>query len=179
MTRNGGTTRGWLRWAIVGGAATLLAVSATAAGKKRPSPKPPAPVAASAAPTFWFIGGSDSELPSCTNCEVSFAPSGSTSLGSMNNGSNGQLSPGIAVVASQLNVRIEVAPGAATRSFFLLVRGDVARSLRCDITGAATSCTSGAQTLAIPAASVVLIDAANSGSAPATRVRFSWGAVPG
>ena len=97
----------------------------------------------------------------------------------MLNNSNGQLSPGVAVVASQFNVQIEVAPGAATRSFFLLVQGNVGRSLRCDITGTATSCTSGAQTLAIPAVSVVLIDAANLSSAPATRVRFSWGATPG
>jgi hypothetical protein len=136
---------------------------------------------AAAASVTWFLGGSGSDLPSCAACEVSLPPSGTSTFGSTQNVGNDQLSPNVAVVASDLSVHIEVPPGTgavgASRSFFLFVRGDPSKRLRCDIAGVSSTCTSGAQTLAIPANSRLLIDALNSGNAPATKVQFSWRAT--
>ena len=40
-----------------------------------------------------------------------------------------------------------------------------------------TTCNSGAQTLTIPPRSKLLVDAANSGNAPPTKIQFSWRAT--
>lgn len=134
---------------------------------------------ASSAAATWFLGGSSTELPKCTSCEVSLPVSGSGSFGSISNTANDQLSPATVTVVSDLSVQLDTAPGgAATRTFVLYFRADPSKGLRCDITGSKTSCNSGAQTLSIPPRSALLIDAANTGNAAATRLQFSWRAAP-
>jgi hypothetical protein len=128
----------------------------------------------------WFLAGSGNELPSCTSCEVSLPASGSGTWGSTQNTGNDQLSPNVTIVATDFSVRVDTAPGgAATRTFALYFRSAGAGiSLRCDISGSNTTCNSGAQSLMIPARSSLLVDAANSGNAPATKIQFSWRATP-
>jgi len=137
----------------------------------------PAPITSAAA--TWFLGGSATELPKCTSCEVSLPVSGSGSFGAIPNPANDQLSPSTVALASDFSVHLETAPGGlATRTFVLYFRADPSKGLRCDITGAKTSCNSAAQTLSIPPRSALLIDAANSGNAASTRMQFSWRAAP-
>ena len=138
-----------------------------------------ASAAASSAAATWFLGGSSNELPQCFSCEASLPVSGSGGFGSILNTANDQLSPAVATVASDFSVQLDTAPGgAATRTFVLYFRADPSKGLRCDITGSKTNCNSGAQTLAMPPRSALLIDAANSGNAAATRLQFSWRAAP-
>ena len=134
-------------------------------------------LAASTGPT-WFLAGSSSELPRCTSCEVSLPVSGTGSIGSTQNTANDQLSPSATIVASDLSVHVDIAPGGvAKRTFALFFRSDPSHSLRCDIVGSATTCNSGAQTLTIPSRSALLVDGANIGNATATKVQFSWRAT--
>ena len=169
----------WLGWGVATAAAILIFAPAAARHRlKAPAAAPSAaPALASGSGGSWFMGGTVSDLPSCGSCEVTLPASGSGTFGTMNNNANGQLSPGVAVVASRLTVHIDTAPGQASRSFILFVRG-MTGGLRCDITGTATTCDSGAATAVIPAASIVQIDVANTGGAPATRAQFSWLATP-
>lgn len=132
--------------------------------------------AADSVATTWFIGGGE-QLPSCTSCEVSLPPSGTGFPGSTQNHSNEQLSPNVAIVASNLSIHVEIAPGAATRKFALFSHTDSSHSLDCEISGANTTCDSGAQTLAIASGTRLFIDAANLGNAPPTIVQFSWRAT--
>ena len=126
----------------------------------------------------WFLAGTGTELPSCTSCEVSLPASGSGSFGSTRNTGNDQLSPSVTIVASDLSVHVDTAPGgSATRTFVLFFRSDPSHSLRCDITGSNTTCSSGAQTVTIPPGSRLLVDAANSGNALPTKIQFSWRAT--
>ncbi|MGZ9133059.1 MAG: hypothetical protein ACXW35_10895, partial [Nitrospira sp.] len=66
----------------------------------------------------------------------------------------------------------------ATRTFLLYSRSDPSHRLQCDISGSNTTCNSGAQTLTILPGSRLLVDAANSGNAPPTKVQLSWRATP-
>ena len=126
----------------------------------------------------WFLAGTGTELPSCTSCEVSLPASGSGSFGSTQNTGNDQLSPSVTIVASDLSVHVDTAPGgSATRTFVLFFRSDPSHSLRCDITGSNTTCSSGAQAVTIPPGSRLLVDAANSGNALPTKIQFSWRAT--
>ena len=135
--------------------------------------------AANSGGATWFLAGSGNELPSCTSCELSLPASGSGTSGSTQNTGNDLLSPNVTIVASDLSVRVDTAPGSvATRKFALFFRSDPSHSLRCDISGSNTTCNSGAQTLTIPPGSRLLVDAANYGNAPATKVQFSWRATP-
>jgi hypothetical protein len=127
---------------------------------------------------MWFLAGSWNELPSCSSCEASLPVSGQGSIGSTLNTGNDQLSPNATIVASDLSVHVDKAPGSvAKRTFALFFRSDPSHDLRCDISGSKTTCNSGAQTLTIPPGSILLMDAANSGNAPATKVQFSWRAT--
>lgn len=128
--------------------------------------------------TWWFLAGSSNELPSCTSCEASLPASGTGSFGSTQNSGNDQLSPNATIVASDLSVHVDTAPGSvATRTFVLFSRSDPSHGLRCDISGSKTTCNSGAQTLTIPPGSRLLVDAANSRGAPPTKVQLSWRAT--
>jgi hypothetical protein len=130
----------------------------------------PAPVGT----TMYFIGGSASEIPICSRCEVSLPASGTSTLGSTGNTSNLQLSPNVAIVASDLTVHVDTPPGGTrTRLFVIVVRGDTT-GLRCTVSGSNDTCHSGAQTYTIPANSQILMDAANIDQAPETRFQFSW-----
>lgn len=137
------------------------------------------PVAGATTTATWFTGSAAIDLPMCSSCEVTLLPSGTSGLGSLSNPGNSMLSPGAPVIATKLSVHLHTAPGGnATRRFFLFVRTDIAHSINCDIKGAQTSCNSGTQTLAVPAASLLIIDTANIGNAAATGVEWSWAAVP-
>jgi tetratricopeptide (TPR) repeat protein len=82
------------------------------------------------ATTTCFLGGSSAELPQCGSCEVSLSVTGTNFFGSISNKANDQLSPNVARVASNLSDHVDTAPGgAATRTFAILVRGDVSRAL--------------------------------------------------
>jgi hypothetical protein len=129
-----------------------------------------------------FLAGSWSELPSCGSaaapCEASLPASGTGFFGSINNSANDQLSPNVTIVARDLSVHVDIAPGSGkTRTFLLNSRADPSHSLRCDISGSDTTCNSGDQTLTIPPGSSLFLDAANFGSAPMTRVQFGWLAI--
>jgi hypothetical protein len=129
--------------------------------------------------TTWFLAGTGTELPSCTSCEVSLPASGSGSFGSTQNTGNDQLSPNVPIVASDLTVHVDTAPGGnARRTFVLFFRSDPSHSLRCDIIGSNTTCNSGAQAVTIPPGSRLLVDAANSGNALPTKIQFSWRGTP-
>lgn len=157
-------TSRWQPLRLVGvGAAAMFVLSLTLVDASR----------AANSNSTWFMGGTSSDLPSCSSCEVSLPASGSGTFGTTNNDANSQLSPDVMVVASHLSVQIDTAPGQATRTFALFVRG-MAVSLRCDITGTATSCSTGLATVKIPPGSLVFIDALNLRGAPATRARYSW-----
>lgn len=125
----------------------------------------------------WFLAGSDNELPSCTSCEVSLPASGTGSFGSRGNSANEQLSPDVAVVASNLSVHVDIAPGAATRKFALFSHSDPSHFLTCQISGTKTTCDSGAQTLNIAPGTPLFMDVANIDNAPSTKVQFSWRAT--
>jgi len=157
--------------------ALIAALGGLAAGTR--NAKDAAPPAAPAGMEWWYLAGSWNELPQCNSCEVSLPVSGSGSFGSTQNTGNDLLSPSAAIVASNLSVEIDKAPGgSAKRVFALYARSSAgSSSLRCDVIGASTTCNSGTQTLTIPAGSAILVDAANLGNAPATKVRFSWRAV--
>jgi hypothetical protein len=126
----------------------------------------------------WFLAGTFSDLPACTGCEVSLAPSGESSMGTPNNSSNQLLSPNVPIVASHFSVHIETAPGSGTRKFFLTSHSDIAQSLHCQITGANTTCDSGAQTLTIAPGTRIFVDVANLSNAPPTKLQLSWLATP-
>ena len=133
-----------------------------------------AAVAPAPAASWWVFGNSSSELPKCSDCEVTLPVSGAGSAGSLGNTANDQLSPNRVMIVSDLSVRADNPPGAnATRTFAFFARAS-GESLKCDITGANTSCTNTTQTLTVPAATVVVMDAINVGNAPATKVQFSW-----
>ena len=119
------------------------------------------------------------ELPSCTECEVSLPASGMGSFGAAINDSNEELSPNVAIVARNLSVHVDAAPGAATRKVALFGGGDSGANilLGCDISGSNTTCNSGAQTATIKPGTRLRIVVANLGNAPPTRVRYSWGAT--
>ena len=122
-----------------------------------------------------FLAGSETVLVACTQCESSLAVSGLSSPGSMNNASNRLLSPNTALVGRDLSVAVEVAPGAGKREFVIMtVPFQTGKTLRCSITGAATTCNSGKQSLAIAPGTLLVMDAINIGNAPATRVTFGW-----
>ncbi len=130
----------------------------------------------------WFLAGSSNELPSCRGCEVSLPASGTSSFGSIFTSSNDQLSPNITIVASNLSVHVDTAPGISggaivTRTFVLYSRSDPSHGLRCDISGSNTTCNSGTQTLTIPPGSRLIVDAINFGNAPPTRAQLSWRAT--
>jgi hypothetical protein len=127
--------------------------------------------------TTWFLAGSGNDLPSCTSCELSLPASGTGFFGSTQNHSNEQLSPNVAIVASNLSVHVDTAPGAATRKFFLFSHTDSSHSLGCEISGSHTSCNSGAQTLTIAPGTSLFINAVNLGNAPPTTVQLSWRAA--
>jgi hypothetical protein len=148
-------------------AASVMVAYNLLAGKPRPG----------SGGAMWFIAGSSSELPSCTSCEASLPASGSNSFGSINNSANDQLSPNVPIIASDFSIHIDIAPGVATRTFVLFSRSDPSHGLRCDISGTDTTCNSAAQTLTVPPSSRLLVDAANSGGAPPTRVQLSWRAT--
>jgi hypothetical protein len=120
------------------------------------------------------LAGSSNELPSCSSCEVSIPASGTGSFGTLNNSANEQLSPNTTIVASDLSVHVDTAPGSATRKFFLWYRSETSHFLTCEISGSNTTCNSGAQTLTIPPGSRVLVESANFGGAPTTRVQLGW-----
>jgi hypothetical protein len=126
-----------------------------------------------------FLAGSAGELPSCFECEVSLSPSGVSSHGTILNTSNEVRSPNAALVGRDLSVAVEVAPGTGkTRIFSLYTRPFVTgNQLRCSVTGSARTCDSGAQTLTIAPGSTLVMDAANLGSAPASKVTFGWQAT--
>ncbi len=135
--------------------------------------------AASSVGATWFLGGSSSELPSCTECEATLPASGSGSFGATGNSANDQLSPGVTIVASDLSVHVDTAPGTrATRKFVLVSRSDGAHGLSCEISGSNTTGNSGAQTFTFPAGSRLFVGAVNLGNAPPTKVQFSWRATP-
>ena len=169
---------------LVAGAVIGLAASAVPAVKQLIEPKPvvptPAPTvpAASAVPAYWFLGGSTGDLPSCANCAISLPATGSGNFGSVNNTANAQLSPGVDIIASRLNVSVDVAPGPGTSRIFILGTQGVTGGLRCDIVGTAKTCSSSAATSAIPAASILEFQVASDGNVRATRVKYSWGATP-
>lgn len=138
----------------------------------------PAPAAGVAGVSAAFVAGSESELPRCSNCAVTLAVSGMSSMGSTLNTSNHQLSPNATMVARDLSVAVEVAPGSGTRLFILSVLPfQSGQDLRCSITGPATTCNSGDQTLTIPPGSGLIMTVGNTADAPATRVRFGWRAT--
>ncbi len=126
----------------------------------------------------WFLAGTFSDLAACTSCEVSLAPSGDSSFGSVNNSSNQLLSPNVPVVASHLSVHLETAPGSGTRKFFLTSHTDISHSLTCSITGTSTTCNSGSQTLKVAPGTRLYVDAANIGNAAASKLQLSWLATP-
>jgi hypothetical protein len=134
----------------------------------------------------WYLAGSSTDLPSCASCETSLPASGTGTFGSTQNSANDQLSPNVTIIASELNVHVDIAPGprttgagggVATRTFVLFSRSDPSHGLRCDISGSDTTCNSGAQTLTIPPGSRLLVDTANSGGALPTKAQFSWRAI--
>lgn len=127
----------------------------------------------------WFIGGSSNEILGCLRCELSLPASGSSSWGTASNSSNDQLSPNATIVASDLIVSVDFAPGnGATRTFTLVSRSNADRYLSCDITGANTTCNSGAQTYTISPGSQLYLHVYNTGREPAlTRVQYSWRAT--
>ena len=167
---------------LVAGAVIGLAASAVPAVKQLIAPKPPVPAPAApaggAVPAYWFLGGSPVDLPNCANCAISLPATGSGSFGSVNNTANAQLSPGVDIIASRLNVSVDVAPGLGTSRIFILGVDGEQGGLRCDIVGTAKTCSSGAATFAIPAASILVFQVASDGNVRATRVKFSWGATP-
>jgi hypothetical protein len=133
-----------------------------------------------AAPTAgtWFIAGTFSDLPRCSNCEISLAPSGDSNFGTPLNTSNQQLSPSVPIVASNFSVHIETPPGSGTRKFFLTSHTDSSHFLSCQITGTNTTCNSGAQTLNVVPGTRLYVDVLNSGNAPATKLQLSWLGTP-
>jgi hypothetical protein len=115
--------------------------------------------------------------PSCGRCEASLSVSGTSTFGSLST-ANGQLSPNATIVARDLRVEIDAAPGAATRQFIIAYSPFPAgQHLTCSMTGAQTTCDSGDQTLTVPPGSSLLMDVANFGGAAPTAVRFGWRAT--
>jgi hypothetical protein len=135
---------------------------------------------ADSAGATWFIGGSTNEVLGCLRCELSLPASGSSYWGTAGNTANDQLSPNVAIVARDLTVSVDVAPGdGATRTFTLYARGNAGPGLKCDITGANTTCNSGAQTYTISPGSPLFLDVHNSGArdGASARVHYSWRAT--
>jgi hypothetical protein len=126
---------------------------------------------------MYFLGSSGSNLPVCASCQYTFSASGNSTAAITGNTFNVQLSPNVAIIASELSVHVDTPPGIGrTRLFFLTIKGD-AGGLRCAITGADDTCSSGAQTYPMPANSQILIEAANINEAPTTLFQFSWRAT--
>ncbi len=136
------------------------------------------PVQAASTAGTWFIAGTFSDLPACTSCEVSLAPSGDSNMGATGNSSNQQLSPNVPIIASHFSVHIETPPGRGTRKFFLTSHTDISHSLNCEITGTNTTCNSGTQTLNIAPGTSLFVDVANIGNAPPTKLQLSWLGTP-
>lgn len=132
---------------------------------------------ADAAGGTWFIGGSTNEVLGCLRCELSLPASGSSYWGTANNTANTQLSPNVTVVASNLTISLDAAPGnGATRTFILYSSSSGAPGLKCEISGANKTCSSGSQTYTISPGSLLFLEVYNTGNQEAalSRVHYSW-----
>src|SRR4051794_3355731 len=144
--------------------ADLKAAQALAAGGK---PGANGSNGANGSPAGSVISGNtDQTLPGTGGGAFDFAPSGFTPTGTGGGGAmSTQVSPNTAVVAGDLFVRIETAPGTAaqtdrTRTFSL---AGVIPSLQCQIAAAATTCNSGNQAVTIPAGTDLVFATIKSG----------------
>ena len=90
-----------------------------------------------------------------------------------------QLSPNATIVAQDLAVRLDVAPGGtASRRFTLAVDGaPTSPPLYCDIAGGATTCNSGATAVTIPPARQLSLLVGNVNGPAGSIVRFGWRAT--
>jgi hypothetical protein len=138
--------------------------------------QPAVTVHAAPAAGTWVMGGSQNQIPTCTNCDFSLPATGVGTIGSNLNRANDVLSPNVAITASNLSVAILNPPGAG-RSITFVLGVDPAHSIRCVISNTQTSCNSGATTATIPANSFLSMAIVNGG-APPTLVKFSWLATP-
>jgi hypothetical protein len=111
-----------------------------------------------------------------TNSSVAYPP-----LGLATTAGNAMLSPNQTVVLRDLAVFLTSAPGpAATRTAYVGVSGDLppGPAISCAISGPATSCNSGAETVAIPAGSRLVFAVSNGAVAPVnTSVEFGYRAT--
>ena len=138
--------------------------------------RPAATVEAAPTAGTWFMGGSQGQIPTCTNCNFSLPATGVGTVGSLLNRANDVLSPGVAVTASNLNVMVLNPPGSGHSITFVL-GVDPAHSIKCVISGTQSSCNSAATTATIPANSFLSMAIVNGG-VPPTLVKFSWLATP-
>ena len=134
--------------------------------------RPAVMVEAAPAAGTWVMGGSQGQIPTCTNCNFSLPAIGVGAVGSLNNRANDVLSPGVAITASNLSVKVIDAPGPGHSITFVL-GVDPAHSIKCVISGTQSNCNSAGATATIPANSFLSIAIVNGG-APPTLVKFSW-----
>jgi hypothetical protein len=89
------------------------------------------------------------------------------------------LTPNAAIVARDLAVRLSTAPGAGNIRTFAIKTDDPAGPvLQCTVSGTATRCDSGAQSVTFPPGTSLHLNAAATGAAiPATDAQFGWRAT--
>jgi len=138
--------------------------------------RPAVTVDAAPAAGTWVMGGSQGQIPTCTNCNFSLPAIGVGTIGSINNRANDVLSPGVAITASKLSVTVLNPPGPGHSITFVL-GVDPTHSIQCVISGTQSSCNSAGTTATIPANSFLSMGIINGG-APPTLVKFSWLATP-
>ena len=87
------------------------------------------------------------------------------------------LSPNAPIVARDLAIKLETAPGGSFSRVFTLTDDGLSTPIECTIAGAATTCNSGAASMTIdPGSELVLREIGDAGSA-STSLEFGWRAT--
>jgi len=123
----------------------------------------------------WFMGGTTTQIPTCTNCNFILPAVGLGTAGSSNR-ANDVLSPSVAITVSQFTVQV-INPPAGGQPLTFVLGVDPTHSIRCTIPGGQTTCNSAATTATIPANSFLSVAVVNGG-APATLVKYNWLGTP-
>lgn len=104
------------------------------------------------------------------------APSGPSAPGPQSFDNN-QLSPPTTIVARDLAVAVDPAPGPNTSWTFLLLGDFALTGVQCTIAGADTECTSGSATGTIDPGRELVLQAVATGTPAPTTVSFGWRAT--
>ncbi|MBX3674424.1 MAG: hypothetical protein KF776_15705 [Burkholderiales bacterium] len=84
------------------------------------------------------------------------------------------LSPATGCTASHLAVRLSAAPGGGNARAFTLRTDLFSTPLTCTVSDSATSCTSGASSVAVPPASLLALEVQSIGAPAAADAWFGW-----